>query len=228
MEHGKQRTLEPEITGASIVGIIFDGGVAIAADTLGSFGRMAHLRNIPRISKVNESCVIGASGDYADFQFLDEIIQQRVNRDICLADGYTYKPRALHSWCTRVLYNRRSEFNPLWNRIIVAGMEDTTTPFLGSIDLLGNAYESPCISSGFGNYIALPILREFLERHNGLIDENQARDILDRCLKVLYYRDGRAYDKYSLAIVSKDGARIEENKQIKSDWSIASQIRGYQ
>ena len=31
--------------------------------------------------------------------------------------------QALHCWLTRVLYNRRSKFDPLWNVIIVAGMQ---------------------------------------------------------------------------------------------------------
>ena len=38
-------------------------------------------------------------------------------------------------------------------------------------------------------------MREFLEQNNGKINEEQARDVLDRCMKLLYYRDGRAYDK---------------------------------
>jgi len=34
------------------------------------------------------------------------------------------KPKALHAWCTRVLYNRRSKFDPLWNRLVIGGIED--------------------------------------------------------------------------------------------------------
>lgn len=41
-------------------------------------------------------------------------------------------------------------------------------------------------------------MRDFLEKNNNKITEAQARDIIDRCLKVLYYRDGRAYDKVKI------------------------------
>ena len=41
-------------------------------------------------------------------------------------------------------------------------------------------------------------MREFLEKNNNKINEAQARDIVDRCMKLLYYRDGRAYDKVKL------------------------------
>ncbi len=41
-------------------------------------------------------------------------------------------------------------------------------------------------------------MREFLEKNNYKLNELQARDLVDRCLKVLYYRDGRAYDKVNM------------------------------
>jgi 20S proteasome subunit beta 7 len=68
----------PMVTGTSVVGVVFDGGVVIGADLLGSYGSMAQLRNLPRVFKVNESTVIGGSGDYADFQFLHDVIKQKV------------------------------------------------------------------------------------------------------------------------------------------------------
>lgn len=114
----------PQITGTSILGIKFDGGVLVAADLLGSYGSMAALRNLPRVFKVNDQTVIAGSGDYADYQLLLDVIKKRVNSDYCANDGYVYKPKELYSWCTRVLYNRRSSFNPLWNRLAIAGIED--------------------------------------------------------------------------------------------------------
>jgi hypothetical protein len=41
-------------------------------------------------------------------------------------------------------------------------------------------------------------MRETLERNNNKLTEAQARDVIDRCMKLLYYRDGRAYDRVSV------------------------------
>lgn len=112
------------VTGTSVLGIVFDKGVLIAADSLGSYGSMAHLRNLPRVFKVNDVTAVGGSGDYSDLQFLQEIIEDKVNADHCLNDGYVLKPRALFSWATRVLYNRRSKFDPLWNKLVIGGIEN--------------------------------------------------------------------------------------------------------
>lgn len=227
MEGSRQHTLNPQITGTSILGLKFEGGVILAADTLGSYGSMAAVRNLQRVFKVNDKTIIAGSGDYADYQLLLNIINEQVNSDYCVNDGYVYKPKALYSWCTRVLYNRRSRFDPLWNRLAIAGFDDDK-PFLGCVDLLGNSYEGTCVATGYGNYLAIPLMREFLEKNNNKINEQQARDIIDRCMKLLYYRDGRAYDKYSLAIATKDGVRVEESKEIAGNWTMASQIAGYE
>lgn len=111
---------------------------------------------------------------------------------------------------------------------------------------MGKSYEGNCIATGYGNYLAVvsfkflikfnsnddlysylylkPIMREFLEKNNNKITEAQARDVLDRCMKLLYFRDGRAYDKYSMAIVTKDGVRMEDQKQLVTNWQIATKI----
>ncbi|GCC39388.1 hypothetical protein chiPu_0022759 [Chiloscyllium punctatum] len=66
----------PMVTGTSVLGVKFDGGVILAADMLGSYGSMARFRNIPRLMKVNDNMVLGASGDYADYQYLKQAIEQ--------------------------------------------------------------------------------------------------------------------------------------------------------
>ncbi len=66
------------MTGTSVLAVKFNGGVAMAADTLGSYGSLARYRDVSRILRVNDSTILGAGGDYADFQFVKSIIEQRV------------------------------------------------------------------------------------------------------------------------------------------------------
>ena len=66
------------VTGTSVLGLKFDDGIIIAADTLGSYGSLARYRTVSRLMKVNNTTVMGAGGDYADFQFIKSIIEQRV------------------------------------------------------------------------------------------------------------------------------------------------------
>jgi len=64
-------------TGTSIMAVVYDGGIMMAADTLGSYGALARYRNVPRVLRVNDQTVVGCMGDYADFQYLQAIIEQK-------------------------------------------------------------------------------------------------------------------------------------------------------
>ncbi len=99
--------------------------------------------------KVNDKTVLAFSGDVADFQFLLTHIEKQTLLESLLGDGFQsgyafleskfifLSPQALHSWITRVMYNRRSQFNPLWNTYIIGGLQDDGTPFLGYSSMLG-------------------------------------------------------------------------------------------
>ena len=96
------------------------------------------------------------------------------------------------SYLRAVMYQRRNKMNPLWNDVLVAGMggEDGSEPFLGSVDKIGTAYTDDTLATGFGSYLALPIMRE---RWRPDLEEGEARALLEDCLRVLFYRDCRAY-----------------------------------
>lgn len=63
------------VTGTSVLGITFDGGVMMAADTLGSYGSLARFRSVSRVKKVTKDCAVAVSGDYADFQYMERLFE---------------------------------------------------------------------------------------------------------------------------------------------------------
>ncbi|XP_075548789.1 proteasome subunit beta type-4 [Dermacentor variabilis] len=226
-EGTRQRTQSPMTTATSVLGIKFDGGVMLAADILGSYGSLARFRNCPRILKVNDQIAAAASGDYADFQYLKSVIDQKMISEQCLNDGFRLKPKSLYSWLTRVMYNRRSRFDPLWNTYLIAGLQDGV-PFLGQVDMLGTAFESSTLATGYGAYIAQPLLREAYEKKAGQLTKEEAQKVLTYCLRVLYYRDARSFDKYQVATVTAEGVVIEGPLKIDSNWEIAHLVKGYE
>ncbi|TGZ57065.1 Proteasome subunit beta [Temnothorax longispinosus] len=55
--------------------------------------------------KVNDNIILGTSGDYADFQCIKSYVERKILEEQCLDDGFSLKPKALHCWLTRVMYN---------------------------------------------------------------------------------------------------------------------------
>ncbi|XP_054153460.1 proteasome subunit beta type-4-like [Oppia nitens] len=223
----RQWSQSPVTTGTSVLGIAFDGGVIIAADILASYGSLARFRNTKRVFKVNDKCLVGCSGDIADYQFLIRAIDQKMIDEDNHNDDHTLTPNALFSWLTRVHYNRRSKFDPLWCQWVIGGLNSDDQPFLGYVDKLGTAYECPAIATGYGSYIAIPLLRQALDEAGGKLTEEQAKQVIQKCLTVLYYRDARSFNKYELAVVKKSGATVEGPLTLDSNWSIAHYVKGY-
>jgi len=199
----------------------------MAADTLGSYGSLARFTEIERVMKVNDKTVLAAGGDIADFQYLKSVMEQKQIDEDCRDDGLSLKPKALHCWLTRVLYNRRSKFDPLWNTYIVGGLEDGE-PFLGYVNLQGTAFTETLVCTGLGGDLALPVMRSAMEKKGGLLSEAEAREVMLQCLRLGYLRDCRAWPRYHIATVTKDGSKIEGPLMIDSDWKYAADVQGYE
>lgn len=54
----------------------------MAGDLLGSYGSLARYKNCPRVLKVNENIILGAGGDYGDFQYVKDMIEQKMYSNI--------------------------------------------------------------------------------------------------------------------------------------------------
>lgn len=134
-------------------------------------------------------------------------------------DGYSLKPKSLHCWLTRILYNRRSKFDPLWNNFVVGGLQDGI-PFLGTVDKIGNAFEDKLICTGYGAHIALPLLRDAYAA-NPKPTEAEAKALVDKALEVLFYRDARSYPKYLRAVLNDQGVTVEGPLEVQHSWTIA-------
>lgn len=216
-------------TGTSVVGVVFDGGVIVAADTLASYGSMARFRSVPRVLKLNSETVVACGGDYADFQYLANVMEQKQIDDECRADGHRLSPVSLFSWLTRIQYQRRSKFDPLWCSWLVAGMEEGK-PFLGSVDKLGTAFTDDAIATGYGAYIATPLLREWTEkrRTDQPLTQDQAHSLVHECMRVLFCRDARSFPKYQVAVVTAAGSQIQGPIDLDADWGLADFVRGYE
>lgn len=58
--------------------------------------------------------------------------------------------------------------------------------FLGIVDKLGAAYEENFVSTSFGLYFCLPLMRSLYHEN---MTEEEARAVLEECARVGYYRN---------------------------------------
>lgn len=225
-------TQSPAVTGTSVLGVKFKDGVVIAADNLASYGSLARFTDVKRIRTFPPNTIVGFGGDVSDMQYLDRLLQSLdINENYLSSAEHVLNAKNLHTWLSKIMYKRRSDFNPLWNMLLVAGFDDEDKPFLASADLLGTTFSSPTLASGFGAHLAQPLLRRLMPDDEASVQnvtKEQAINAIKECMKVLFYRDARSLDKYSIAVVTKDGIDLKEDEKLENQsWAFADQIRGY-
>ncbi|KAH9942611.1 proteasome endopeptidase complex beta subunit [Amylocystis lapponica] len=223
---GVQHTQQPIVTGTSVLAVKYKDGIMMAADNLASYGSLARFKDIQRLHAVGSSTLVGASGDMSDFQYLQSQLDALITSEFTHGDSHELGPEEVHEYLSRLMYARRSKMNPLWNALLVGGVKDGKR-FLSYVDLLGTTYSAATIATGFGAYIALPLLRNAVEGREDQLTEDAARHILQDCMRVLYYRDARSLNKYQIATVTATGVTISDAKPLDTNWAFAEGIRGY-
>lgn len=120
--------------------------------------------------------------------------------------------------------------NPLWNAVIVGGYNDDKTPFLKYIDLLGVTYGSSTLATGFGNYLAIPLLRKLIPSDPEYVNvtEAEAKKTIMDSMRVLFYRDARSAETFTLVTIKPDSIEFEKNVSVtEQSWKFAKNITGY-
>jgi len=208
-------TLDPVITGSSVLGIVYDGGVLLACDLLGSFGSLARYRNISRMYPLSpSSTLIGASGEFSDFQFICKQLEKEMLSEYEHDDGNILTGSEIHKYLSRVYYYHRNRFNPLYNVVLVAAYNNATS-FLGYVDHVGTTFEDVTLATGYGAYLTRGILRDNWKPD---LTEEEARKLLEKSLQILFYRDARTINSVQIGKVDRNGVSISEPFSVPTVW----------
>jgi len=210
-----KHTLSPIVTGASVIGIKYNGGVMLAADTLVSYGGQARYKDACRMSQVGDFTLLGASGEYSDFQYLCKLLNELDTEDFLHEDGSKMGPKEYSSYIGRVMYNRRSKMNPLYNQFVVVGKKNDGPTQLAFVDHQGTYFEEDFIATGFGSHLAIPLLRNDW-RADMSFDE--AKKLAAKCLQLCFYRDCRAYHKIQIGNCDGTNVTISEPFELEHFW----------
>ena len=77
-----------------------------------------------RLQAVGDYTVIGASGDFSDFQYIQRLLDDIAVEEIAAQDGHELGPVEIHEYMSQIMYSRRSKLDPLWNSLIIGGFKD--------------------------------------------------------------------------------------------------------
>jgi len=221
---GTQRTQSPMVTGGSVCAIKYAGGILVAADTLAAYGSLARFEGVSRMKAVGiaQDTLLAAGGDISDYQQMLKYIASAENEEYAIDDGAAMSASAMHQWLTRVMYNRRSKMDPLWNSIVVCGFRNGKS-YLGTTDLYGTMYEDNFVATGLGAHMALPLMRKGWKED---LTEAEATTLLVDCMRVLFYRDTRASAEITVGKADSSGASVGEPFKLDTYWEHDLFVKG--
>jgi len=205
-----KRTTSPSVTGTTVLAKKYKDGIMMMTDTLGSYGTLSRFTELDRMRKGNDFTLIGGSGEWSDFQYIMKLISELSVIDFEEDDGHVLQPREVYSYLSRVLYNRRSKVDPLWNHLVIGGVDQNGKSFLGSVDLYGSCFEDDIVATGFGTHLALPLMRKHWRAD---LDEKEARNLIESSMRVCLYRDCRTINKFQIGTVTVNGTTPDKNGQ---------------
>lgn len=215
-----KHTTSPIMTGSSVIALKYKDGIMMAADTQLSYGRMSYTKQ-SRIHKVGENTLIGCGGEFSDFQYIKQLLDELETGDWANEDGIRLTPSEYASYLGRVMYNRRSKMDPLWNQVIVGGFNKGNS-YLGYVDMYGTIYEEKYVATGYAMYFAKPLLES---RARPDMTEDEARLLLEDVLRVLFYRDCLASTNVQVAAATAQGTRVSDMYQISHNWSFKAWLQ---
>lgn len=140
------------------------------------------------------------------------------------------------------MYAKRCKMDPFWNSVLLGGYDLRASlelpvhgeqdrgpePFLGMVDMHGTPYESHILATGFGSYMALPLMRlatrEAERLNNGTMPKAltiaEATQWATDVMRVMSLRSSQCSNRIQIASVGEDGVDITAPFEVEGNWEI--------
>lgn len=109
--------------------------------------------------------------------------------------------------------------DPLWNGSIIGGVSQTNGEvFLGMVDLYGTKVEGNFLLTGLAAHYCQVLMQNAWRPD---LTEEEAKKVIEDCMKVMFYRDKKASDEIQITTITKDrGVQIHDPYRIEGEWQL--------
>jgi len=193
------------IPGATTVGVIFQGGVLLAAEKRVTYGGFIMSRGGKKVFKITDSIGVACAGLVGDMQILAREMQAQANL-YSMDVGRPISVRSSAKLLANVLFNRR--YAPLITQTIVGGLDEEGSSIY-VLDVLGSLIPDKYAAVGSGTETAIGVVEEGFKDNMTL---EEAKKLVTRAVKAAIQRDAMSGDGLDFVIITKDGVFEEAAK----------------
>jgi len=194
-------------TGTTIVGIVFDDGVALAADTRATGGSMVGDKNCEKIHNMAPNIYTCGAGTAADCDHVSEMIK----RELELHRLNTRSENRVQMAAGRLSSHAFKYGGNIGTHLIVGGY-DVKGPQLIEVSSDGHSYSNPFHTTGSGSLAAMAVIES---RYRDGIKQEEAMDIVISAIEAGIYHDLGSGSNVDVCIIKR--GKVEFFRNIKSD-----------
>ncbi|KAK9683947.1 hypothetical protein RND81_10G177000 [Saponaria officinalis] len=189
----------PHSMGTTIIGVTFNGGVVLGADSRTSTGVYVANRASDKITKLTDNVYVCRSGSAADSQVLSDYVRYFLHQHTIQLD----QPAAVRVAANLVRLLSYNNKDMLQTGVIVGGWSEHEGGKIFGIPLGGTIIEQPFSIGGSGS----SYLYGFMDQawKEGMTKE-EAEALLVKAVSLAIARDGASGGVVRTVIIDKDGA----------------------
>jgi proteasome beta subunit len=195
----------PWVPGATTVGVVFEGGVLLAAEKRVTYGNFIMSRGGKKVFKVTDRIGVACAGLVGDMQILAREMEAQANL-YSMDVGRPINVRSAAKLMANVLFNRR--YAPLITQTIVGGLDEEGAS-LYVLDVLGSLIPDKYAAVGSGTETAIGVIEEGYKDNLTL---KEAKELVIRAVKAAISRDAMSGDGLDIVVITKDGVTEESAK----------------
>jgi len=207
--------MNPITTSGSIVAAKYDKGILLGSDMAICYGSSFKFANVTHFVVLTPKVVMGASGEFADFQELTDTVKATILEKQCSHGGEYMTATEIHTYIKRIMYYRRSKMNPLMIKVVLAGINPDGTSFLACTDPYGASWEDDTISTGFGKHLQGIQIEKVVKG-----PRESVYDGMKQVFTAVFARHAMANGKVEFVEITADGVKRHEPVQIDPHWDI--------
>jgi len=193
------------VPGATTVGVVFSGGVLLAAEKRVTYGYFIMSKGGKKVFKVTDQIGVACAGLVGDMQILAKEMEAQANL-FSMDTGRPISVRSAAKLMANVLFNRR--YAPLITQTIVGGL-DEEGPSLFVLDVLGSLIPDKYTVVGSGTEIAIGVIEE---GYKETMNAKEAKELVTQAIKSAISRDSTSGDGIDFLIITKEGITEESVK----------------
>jgi proteasome beta subunit len=194
--------------GTTTLGLVCQSGVVVAAEHRATMGTMIAHKVAKKLFKIDDHLALTTAGLVGDAQVLSRYLTAE-SRLYTLQRDEKMPIKSAATLMANILNQRK--FYPYYVQLIIAGI-DSSGPSVYSLDAAGGAIADTYTSSGSGSPYVFGVLED---HYKNSITTQDGVILAVRALSAAMKRDSASGDGIDIAVISSDGYRDIEQKEIE-------------